>query len=115
MHTLATGLVRPFALGLILSLAPPVAPAQGSASGCELGDYDATQRPDPAGTPTEVGVGVYVIHLDRVDNLDQSFRLDAFFRLSWRDPRLAEVVSATSVKQCRFPRSTRSSCRPGIR
>jgi len=104
MPVLATRLPGPFALALILSLAPAGALAQGSASGCELGDYDATQRPDPEGTPTEVGVGVYVVHLDRVDNLDQSFRLDAFFRLSWQDSRLAEVVDAAGVEQCRFPR-----------
>jgi len=105
MPTLATDLVRPFALGLILSLAPVSALAQGPPPTCDLGDYDPSQRPDPAGTPTEVGIGVYVVHLDRVDNLDQSFRLDALFRFSWRDPRLAEVVGTASVEHCRFPRA----------
>ena len=104
MHTLAT-FIRAVVAGLVLSLAPVSVLAQGSPPGCDLADYDRSQRPDPTGTPTEVGVGVYVVHLDRVDNLDQSFRLDAFFRLSWRDPRLGEVVKAASVAQCRLPRA----------
>jgi hypothetical protein len=103
MPTLATDLVRPFALGLILSLSPVWALAQSSPPSCDLGDYDPSQSPDPAGTPTEVGVGIYVVHLDRVDNLDQSFRLDFFLRLSWQDPRLAAVVGATGGRGCRFP------------
>ena len=102
MHALATTLIRTLGVAVLLALAPVVALAQGSAPGCELGEYDPSERPDPEGTPTEVGVGVYVIHLDRVDNLDQSFRLDAFLRLSWRDPRLATVVHRAGAAQCRF-------------
>ena len=104
MRNLASGLVRGFVAGLVLSSAPVAALAQGSASVCDLGDYDPLRRPDPEGTPTEVGIGIYVVQLDRVDNVDQSFRLDAFFRLSWQDPRLAAVVNKAGAQQCRFPR-----------
>jgi len=96
MHTVVAGLA--------LSLLPAAALAQGLPPGCDLVDYDPSRRPDPAGTPTEVGIGVYVVHLDRVDNLDQSFRLDAFPRMSWRDPRLGKVVETAGVEVCRFPR-----------
>jgi hypothetical protein len=105
MPHLAALLSRVFLAGLVLSLAPGATLAQGLPPGCDLVDYDPSQRPDPAGTPTKAGIGVYVIHLDRVDNLDQSFRLDAFFRMSWRDPRLGKVVGAAGVEACRFPRS----------
>lgn len=76
---------------------PVTVRAQGRTPRYELGDYDPSRRPDPEGTSTKVGVGVYLVDLDRVDNLDQSFRLDAFLRLSGHDPRLAAVVSAAGV------------------
>ena len=103
MGSLTTCLIRAFVAGLVLSLAPLAALAEGSTPRCDLGNYDPAQRPDPEGTPTEVGVGVYVLQVDRVDNVDQSFRLDTFIRLSWRDPRLAAVVAAAGVSSCRFP------------
>ena len=84
MQTRTAFLTRTIVAGLVLSLLPAAAPAQGRAAGCELGDYDPVQRPDPEGTPTEVGVGVYVVRLDRVDNVDESFRLDGFFISSSR-------------------------------
>ena len=102
MHTLAAFLGRVVVAGLVLSLAPAAALAQGGAAGCELGDYDPVQRPNPEGTPTEVGIGVYIVRLDRVDNVDESFRLDGFFTLAWRDERLAAVVRAANRQQCRF-------------
>jgi len=104
MHTLATRVKRAVVLGLVLSVVPAAPRAQGLPPGCDLVDYDPSQRPDPEGTPIEVGIGVYVVHLDRVDNIDQSFRLDAFPRLSWRDPRLGEVVRVAGVEECRFSR-----------
>ena len=103
MHTLATWLTRASVAALLLSLAPVPVLAQGSPPACQLVDYDPTRRPEADGAPTAVGVGVYLVRLDRVDNLDQSFRLDAFFRLSWRDPRLAAVVGTAGVERCRFP------------
>ena len=84
MRTLSAFFMHAVVVGLVLSLAPAGALAQGRAAGCELGDYDPVQRPDPEGTPTEVGVGVYVVDLDRVDNVDESFRLDGFFISSSR-------------------------------
>jgi hypothetical protein len=102
MQTRTAFLTRTIVAGLVLTLAPAAALAQGRAAGCELGDYDPVQRPDPEGTPTEVGVGVYVVRLDRVDNVDESFRLDGFFTLAWRDERLAAVVRAANRQQCRF-------------
>ena len=66
MPTYTACLARTFLVSLVFSLAPGVALAQGLPPGCDLVDYDPSQRPDPAGTPTEVDVGIYVVHLDRV-------------------------------------------------
>jgi hypothetical protein len=94
--------MRAVVAGLVLSLLPAAALARGRAAGCELGDYDPVRRPDPEGMPTEVGIGVYFVQLDRVDNVDESFRLDGFFTLAWRDERLAAAVKAADRQQCRL-------------
>lgn len=103
VHAPAAAIRNAIVAGLILSWIPGTALALGSPPTCRLIDYDATQRADPEGAPTAVGVGVYVLALDHVDAVDQTFRLDAFVRLSWRDPRLAAAVMAAGVRECRFP------------
>ena len=103
MRSYAARPMQALMAGLLVSLVPAAATAQRATASCELGDYDPVERPDPEGTPTEVSVGVYVIQLDRVDNVDESFRLDGFFSFVWRDSRLATVVRAADVPRCRFP------------
>lgn len=46
-------------------------------------------RPDPEGTPTIVKVGIYVIDISSVDDVDQTFEANVAVRLEWNDPRLA--------------------------
>jgi len=101
-HKLTCAAALGLALGMLVSA--PIA-AQESAAPCRLVDYDLILRPDPEDTPTEVGIGIYVVSVDRVDTADQSFRLDAFVRSSWMDPRLAAAVNAAGVQSCRFPLS----------
>jgi hypothetical protein len=45
-------------------------------------------RPDPI-RPTEVDVGIYIIDFDDLDERDESFQLDAYLFLTWKDRRLA--------------------------
>ncbi|MBW4618815.1 MAG: hypothetical protein KME17_05590 [Cyanosarcina radialis HA8281-LM2] len=45
-------------------------------------------RPDPT-KPTEVDVGIYIIDFDDLDERDESFKLDAYLFLTWKDRRLA--------------------------
>ena len=66
--------------------------------------YDQARRPDPEGKPTEVGIGIYVIDIERVDDVDQTFRADLFAILRWRDPRLATSVRRSGLRECRVPR-----------
>lgn len=66
--------------------------------------YDPALRPDPEGKPTEVGIGIYVIDIERVDDVEQTFRADLFAILRWRDPRLATSVQSSGLQECRVPR-----------
>jgi len=47
------------------------------------------ERPDTEGTPTRVGIGVYLIDLYEIDDVDQTFNADFILSVTWQDPRLA--------------------------
>lgn len=47
------------------------------------------ERPDPIGVPTPVEVRVFVVDVFAINNVDQEFSADVFFRATWKDPRLA--------------------------
>jgi gamma-aminobutyric acid receptor subunit beta len=98
-------LLRATSIALLLSpfMALSVS-AQGGAEPCTLVNYDPTVRPDPEGKPTAVRVGIYVVEIDQIDNVEQSFRIDFFVILSWHDARLGDVVRHAGRNRCVLPR-----------
>jgi hypothetical protein len=46
-------------------------------------------RPDPEGVPTKVYIGLYLLDLISIDDVNQSFTADIFAMVRWNDPRLA--------------------------
>ncbi|MGD9346480.1 MAG: hypothetical protein PVH84_11485 [Candidatus Aminicenantes bacterium] len=46
-------------------------------------------RPDPEGVPTKVYIGLYLLDLISIDDVNQSFTADVFAMVRWNDPRLA--------------------------
>lgn len=63
---------------------------------CALPLQNTDERPDPNGAPTQVSIGIYVIDIGRINDVDQSFSGDVYLQLRWKDPRLA------SVAHCKF-------------
>jgi hypothetical protein len=47
------------------------------------------ERPNVTDGPTQITVGVYFLDIDEIDDVKQQFSIDMFFRITWRDPRLA--------------------------
>lgn len=47
------------------------------------------ERPNAGGEATEVTVTLYLIDIDRVDDVNQRFDIDMFLHVAWQDPRLA--------------------------
>ena len=45
-------------------------------------------RPDRNGPPTKVEVEIFLIDVDGVDGVNQSFQANVFYALRWNDPRL---------------------------
>lgn len=55
-------------------------------------------------TPEEVRIGLYVDRIWHVDPVAETFMIEGYLRLSWKDPRLAFNVTAGA--EHRFSRST---------
>ena len=80
---------RVLVLGAILGLFSLPGFAQSvTAKSCDLTDYQPSTRPDPSGTPTEITVGLLLIDLTTISDVDQTVALDALLSLQWTDHRL---------------------------
>lgn len=84
--TTNTRLRRLTATWLALTALFVLAPAAASVP---PGARTAPARPDPDGTPTRVTVGIFVLDVIEIDDPSQEFTADIFWRLQWRDERLA--------------------------
>jgi hypothetical protein len=47
------------------------------------------ERPSRNGEPTVIEIGVFVIDIDEIDDVNQRFNVDLFIVARWQDPRLA--------------------------
>jgi hypothetical protein len=80
--------MRAIRAGLVLVTALFAAPL--SAEGLEsTAPKLVVERPDASGPPTEVSVGIYLLDIDEIDDVDQLFSVDVYFDITWRDQRLA--------------------------
>jgi hypothetical protein len=50
--------------------------------------YDPSRRPGAPEVATPVVIGVFVVDVDRVDDMEQSFRVDILVTANWTDERL---------------------------
>ena len=48
-------------------------------------------RPGSNGKPTSVEVGIWIIDIDSIDSVAQSFAANVFIILKWNDPRLVNI------------------------
>ena len=77
--------IRLFCLVFLASLSITVSAADQAPSRSEL----LAERPTVNGEPTIIEIGVYVIDIDEIDDVNQRFSVDVFLAGRWRDPRLA--------------------------
>ena len=74
---------------LLLILSVCTGRTYASGSECDFSDASFVTRPDPQGKPTEIAIGLYLIDVTRINDIDQSFTANISIRMKWRDPRLA--------------------------
>ncbi len=56
-------------------------------------------RPDPEGTPTPVKIGVYILDVYDIDDVEQTFTAEFAYRLQWRDERLAAGLAEGETRR----------------
>ncbi len=59
---------------------------------CAVPPRIADARPDSEGVPTRVSVGLYVLDIARINDVEQSFTTTFAMRVQWKDPRLAALA-----------------------
>jgi hypothetical protein len=83
---------------VILDLERGVAPRSGVA--CPDERRYSLARPDPAGTPTVVGLAVYFLDVAQLNDVEQTMDLDVNVIARWRDPRLADETRGEGSAEC---------------
>jgi len=72
-----------------------IAASEGQSLGCQEEGNPTQQkailfdRPDPESVPTKIYIGLYLLDLISIDDVNQSFTADLFAMVRWNDPRLA--------------------------
>lgn len=71
-------------------------PALAAQRDCTLpAGYLPAERPDAAGTPTEVQVSAFVVDINTISDTEQRFTADAIFQMHWRDARLIDLAGCS--------------------
>jgi hypothetical protein len=82
-------------------LESPVNPRSGLS--CPSPAQYSPLRPDPAGTPTVVGLTVMFQDIARLNDVEQTLTTDIYIFLRWRDPRLADPARGDASADCPIP------------
>jgi hypothetical protein len=94
-----------FGLGLgVLSALGAAQPAR--AQDCTIDPQIVNTRPGAAGVPTDVQVGIYVLDIVAVDDIDQTFTADLYLSIYWQDSRLSAAARGSSLAGCGVPLSS---------
>jgi len=75
----------------------------GTSLPCPASDIFSSDRPDTAGTPTPVGIGMFFLQIFDIDDLEATFEADIFYLRYWKDPRLREPGRGKSYAICKGP------------
>jgi hypothetical protein len=86
-----SAMARTIRLVVVLLGLVPLAARSGEAPGCRPPPASVTTRPNAAGPPVAVRVGLFVVELASIDEISESFTLDFLMVVRWHDPRLAAV------------------------
>ena len=77
---------------LTLALLSGIPDARGVAAEGEPGLAAAT-RPDPEGQATRVSLGVFFVDISEIEDAKQTFKVEIYVMIRWKDPRLASAVA----------------------
>lgn len=75
----------------------------GTSASCPPPESYSTERPDPRGVVTEVGVGVHFLDIFEINDVRQTFNGDVLVVMQWKDPRLADPSRGEARAYCTVP------------
>ena len=58
----------------------------------------SSDRPGKGGPPTKVAIGFYINDIHRINDVNETFQVDFYLNLKWKDPRLAGKDKQTTYK-----------------
>jgi hypothetical protein len=90
-----------WAQDIISDLETITTPRSGIA--CPSVDRYSPIRPDPPGTPTTVGIGLFLNDISNLNDLDQTLDADVWVVVRWRDTRLADATRGDNAAECPPP------------
>ncbi len=70
---------------------------------CPSPDHYSPLRPDPPGTATTVGIGIFLNDISDLNDLDQTLDADVWVVVRWRDTRLADATRGDNAAECPPP------------
>jgi neurotransmitter-gated ion-channel len=86
---------------LVSALEREVVPRAGAV--CPDAGAYSLARPDPAGGPTVVAVGLFFQDVAALSDVDQTLDADLYVVARWRDPRLADPTRGEASAECPVP------------
>jgi hypothetical protein len=86
---------------VVTALEREVAPRSGAT--CPAADGYSLARPDPPGSPTVVGVGIFFQDVAQLSDVEQTLDADVYVLARWRDPRLADPARGEGSADCPVP------------
>jgi hypothetical protein len=91
------------ALALCLAGTASAAPEKPDADDpCAIPPAVRDGPPIEAGTPIKIAVGIALVDLAEINDIDQTFRADAVVSLHWNDPRLSVKARGGALTGCRL-------------
>lgn len=67
---------------------------------CPVPQNTQALRPGLDGEEIKVHVGFFVVDVKEIRDVEQTYKADVFFNLTWNDPRLSEKVLGSSLEKC---------------
>ena len=85
---------------LLSMIAPAAAAVAAETDPCSIPESLTDVRPDADGDPIRVNLGIFLVDLVDIDELRESFTVDFFVKLRWRDPRLSVAALGRALDDC---------------
>lgn len=81
----------------------PLRLVEGTSAPCPSPGQFSPVRPASDEGPTKVGIGLYLIDITTLDDVQQFFTADLYLVLQWKDPRLADPRRGKGYASCSLP------------